>query len=95
MPRPPGHSGTCRPIVCAFEKPRAGTAPAVKRPQIKGFFTGNDLEFPSKLRGFGIDGPAPVDPSAEINTAIGHWHRAVLQLFLIVNQEIDQWRAAP
>jgi hypothetical protein len=39
--------------------------------------------------------PAPPDPPAGINTAIGHWHSTVLQLFLIVNQEIDQWRAAP
>jgi hypothetical protein len=61
----------------------------------QGFFTEkvtkNDLAF----LGFGINGSEPVDPSAAINTAIGHWHLAVLQLFLIVNQEIDQWRAAP
>jgi hypothetical protein len=25
----------------------------------------------------------------------GHWQGAGLQLFSIVNQEIDQWRAAP
>jgi CspA family cold shock protein len=31
-----------------------------------------------------------LSPGERSNTAISHWHSAALQLFLIVNQEIDQ-----
>jgi hypothetical protein len=60
-----------------------------------GFAAQNDTENDRKLRDLAwTSRRGPPLPQGS-NTAIGHWHSAVLQLFLVVNQEIDQWRAAP
>jgi hypothetical protein len=60
-----------------------------------GFAAQNDAENDPKLLDLvWISRRGPPLPQGS-NSAIGHWHSAVLQLFLLVNQEIDQWRAAP
>jgi hypothetical protein len=64
----------------------------VNRHGIKGFAAENDLVFLKAL--VSTARRRPIFRKGA-NTAIGHWHFALLQLFLIVNQEIDQWRAAP
>jgi hypothetical protein len=63
----------------------------LKRRQIKGF----SLKPTRPLSASRMTAPRPSTLRKRSNSAIGHWHRALLQLFLIVNQEIDQWRAAP